>query len=114
MAVVNLIRTLPLKIDLANEIKLFKNEKADTGFNFEKNTKISTKIYFSSQLASDAKASEKGSYTSVTTDGKYLYIFNEIEGLLKIGTGYDYSMMGKVYAHQPEYRNKEKGSIVYV
>jgi hypothetical protein len=30
LAVINLIRTLPLNIDLANEIKLFKNEKADS------------------------------------------------------------------------------------
>jgi hypothetical protein len=32
---------------------------------------------------------------------------------MKVGTGYDYSMMGKVYKHQPEFRNKEKGSIAF-
>jgi hypothetical protein len=48
LAVINLIRTLPLNIDLANEIKLFKNEKAESGLSFEKNLRASTKIYFSS------------------------------------------------------------------
>jgi len=114
LAVVNLIRTLPLDLDLANEIKLFKNEKADSSINFEKILKASTKIFYSSQLASDAKPSDKGTYVSITTDGKYLYIFSEIEGLLKIGTGFDYTMMGKTYKHNPEYRNKDKGSIAYV
>ncbi len=50
LAVVNLIRTLPISIDLANEIKLFKDEKADSGFSFEKNVKAFTKIYFSTSL----------------------------------------------------------------
>lgn len=65
-------------------------------------------------MASDAKPSDKGTYVNFTTDGKFLYIFSEIEGLLKVGTGYDYTMMGKVYKHNSEFRNKEKGSIVYV
>ncbi len=33
---------------------------------------------------------------------------------MKIGTGFDYTMMGKVYKQQKEFRNKEKGSIAYV
>ena len=59
LAVVNLIRTLPLNLDLANEIKLFKNEKADSTLNFEKNLRSSSKVYFQSVLASDAKPSDK-------------------------------------------------------
>lgn len=36
LSVVNLLRKHDLQIDLGNEIKLFKNEKADTNFAFEK------------------------------------------------------------------------------
>jgi len=51
---------------------------------------------------------------SVTTDGKYLYIHSEVEGLLKIGTGFQYTMLGKVYKHNKEYRLKERGSVAYI
>lgn len=62
----------------------------------------------------DAKASEKSPYVSVTTDSKYLYIHSEIEGLLKVGTGYGYTMFGKVYKHDKEYRLKERGSLAFI
>ncbi len=56
LAVVNLLRTQPITIDLANEIKLLKNEKADSTLKFEKFVKVSSKIYFSSSISSDTKA----------------------------------------------------------
>jgi hypothetical protein len=100
---------------LGNEIKLFKNEKSNTDFDFEKKLKNHGKIFFKTCLASDVKADpNKGPNIAVTTDGKFLYIHNELEGLLKIGTGYGNTMFGKVYKHFPSYRLKERSSLAYI
>jgi hypothetical protein len=71
-----------------------------------------SKIYYEPKAQKDEKS--KTNYVSITCDGRYLYIFSEVEGLLKIGTGYNYTMQGKKYNHNPEFHNKEKGTIVYV
>ena len=81
---------------------------------FEKKLKTSSKIFFESKLASGAKATAKSPFLSLTTDGKYIYLHSELEGLLKIGTGYNYTMLGKVYKHKKFYRLKEKSSLVFV
>lgn len=62
----------------------------------------------------DAKAGEKSGNITLTTDGTFIYLHSEIEGLLKIGTGYGYTMYGKVYAHDPEYRLKERGTLAFI
>jgi len=51
---------------------------------------------------------------SITTDSRFIYIHSELEGLLKIGSGYDYTMLGKVYAHVPNFRLKEKGTLAFI
>jgi len=85
--------------------------------------KSATKAFFKSAVKQGkeggagglaAASAEKSPHTSITTDGKFLYVHNEVEGLLKIGTGYQYTMFGKVYIHKPDYRIKERGSLVYI
>lgn len=76
--------------------------------------KAFTKVFFTSILKPDAKAGEKSPYVSITTDGNFLYLHSEIEGLLKIGTGFGYTMFGKVYIHKTEYRLKERGTLAFI
>lgn len=99
---------------MGNEIKLFKNEEATTEFDFEKKLKAYTKVFFNSCLKADAKATDKIPYISYTSDSKYLYLHSELEGLLKIGTGFEYTMLGKVYAHKPDFRIKERGTLAFI
>lgn len=75
---------------------MLKNEKPKSQFDFEKRLNTQSKIYFKSCLPSDAPAPEKSPNASITTDSKYIYLHSEIEGLMKIGTGYGYTMLGKV------------------
>lgn len=48
-----------------------------------------------------------------TTDGEYFYIHYKGLGLLKVGTGENESMLGKVYLHKSNYRVEEKCKILY-
>lgn len=93
---------------------MLKNEKPKTEFDFEKVLKTSTKVYFKSCLAADSAAPEKSPNVSITTDCKYVYLHSEVEGLMKIGTGFNYTMLGKVYAHKPDYRLKERSSLAFI
>ena len=65
-------------------------------------------------MKADAKAGEKIPNITFTTDGKFIYLHSELEGLLKIGTGFEYTMFGKVYIHLPEYRIKERGTLAFI
>ena len=112
LSVVALLRKYNLDVDLTRELKLLQLEKPNTQFNFEKKLKAYTKIFFTS-AAGDAQA-EKSPYVSMTTDGKYIYLHSELEGLMKIGTGFGYTMFGKVYKHLKDYRTKEKGTLAFV
>ena len=93
---------------------MLKNEKPKAEFDFEKKLKTSTKVYFKSAVASDAAAPEKSPNVTITTDSKYVYLHSENEGLMKIGTGLNYTMLGKVYVHKPEYRLKERASLAFI
>ena len=97
-------------------MKLLNKEKADSSFDFNKRFKASTKIFFNSVVKDTKEGAnpEKSPYTSFTTDGKFLYIHSEVEGLMKVGTGMQYTMFGKVYIHLPDYRIKERGSLTYI
>jgi hypothetical protein len=75
---------------------MLKNERPNSVLDFEKKLLTSSKVYFKSSLASDATAPEKSPNIAITTDSKYLYIHSEVEGLLKVGTGFNYTMLGKV------------------
>lgn len=93
---------------------MLKNEKPKTEFDFEKKLKTSTKVYFKSCVASDAAAPEKSPNVSMTNDSKYIYLHSEVEGLMKIGTGFNYTMLGKVYIHKPQFRLKERSSLAFI
>ena len=43
-----------------------------------------------------------------TTDGNFLYLHYKGIGLIKIGTGENEGMLGKVYSHKNFYRKDEK------
>ena len=101
-------------MELGNEIDLFRKAKPAMNFDFEKNIKANCKIFFKSSLGKDDKAPEKAPLMSVACDGKYLYLFSEIEGLLKVGSGFKYTMFGKVYKHNSEFHNKEKGTLAFI
>lgn len=49
-----------------------------------------------------------------TTDGEFLYIHCKGLGLMKIGTGENNKMLGKVYAHKNFYRQDEKCKLLYL
>lgn len=80
----------------------------------EGKVRSSTKIYYKSKVKSDFPVPEKPPYVSVATDGTYLFVHSELEGFFKIGTGFNYTCLGKVYKHLPEYRLKERSSLAYV
>ena len=103
-------------MELGNEIDLFRKAKPNMNFDFENNDclKGNCKVFFKSSLGKDDKAPEKAPLVSIACDGKYLYIFSEIEGLLKVGSGFKYTMFGKVYKHNNEFHNKEKGTLAFV
>jgi len=49
------------------------------------------KLFFESHADLFVESDEdkkKAPYVSITTDGRYLYIFSSVEGILKVGTGY--------------------------
>ena len=112
LSVVALLRKYNIEVDLTRELKLLKLERPNTKFDFEKKLKAHTKVFFTS-AAGDAQP-EKSPNVSMTTDGKYIYLHSEIEGLMKIGTGYGYTMFGKVYKHVKEYRLKERATLAFV
>lgn len=62
----------------------------------------------------DLKAGDKIPYVSITTDSRFIYIHSELEGLIKVGSGFDYTMFGKVYVHIPDFRLKEKGTLAFI
>ena len=101
-------------MELGNEIDLFRKAKPNMNFDFETNLKANCKMFFKSSLGKDDKAPEKVPLVSIACNGKYLYIFSEIEGLFKVGSGFKYTMFGKVYKHNPEFHNKEKGTLAYI
>lgn len=93
---------------------MLKNEKPKTELDFEKKLKTSTKVYFKSIIASDSVAPEKPPNVSITSDNKFIYLHSEVEGLMKIGTGFNYTMLGKVYIHKADYRLKDRSSLAFI
>ena len=75
---------------------MLKNERPNSLLDFEKKLLTSSKVHFKSSILADASAPEKSPNVAMTTDSKYLYIHSEVEGLLKVGTGFNYTMLGKV------------------
>ena len=51
---------------------------------------------------------------SLTTDGSFVYMFSSKGYITKIGSGYNNTMLGRVYKTKENYRVGEKGTIVFV
>eukprot|EP01017_Pseudomicrothorax_dubius_P009162 TRINITY_DN13068_c0_g1_i2.p1 TRINITY_DN13068_c0_g1~~TRINITY_DN13068_c0_g1_i2.p1 ORF type:complete len:708 (+),score=213.28 TRINITY_DN13068_c0_g1_i2:188-2311(+) len=114
LSVVNIQRRLNLTTDLSAEMRLLSEAKADSHLEFEGKIKAQTKVFFRSAVPADAKAGDKHTYLTLTSDGRYIYIHSEVEGLLKVGSGHGHTMLGKVYKHISDYRLKERGTLAYV
>ena len=98
--VINAVDKLPKKnIDFNYELNLFKNEFRKFGLGLPKsnNQKIESKIWNYNLKKEEDKSKSTKTFYSTTTDGKYLYFFSSTGVLLKIGTGYNKTMLGKVY-----------------
>ena len=112
-------------IDLNYELNLFKNEFRKFGLGEPKATNKSLESQIWNYTLKKAEV-EKGSgvndkkkekneeYYSVTNDGTYLYYFCSKGVLLKIGTGFNNTMLGKVYNKKENYRVGEKATIAFV
>ena len=122
--VISYLDKLPQKnIDLNYELNLFKNEFKKFGLGEPKatNKSLESQVWNYSiktdsedkNLAND-KSKDKDDYYSVTSDGTYLYYFCSKGFLLKIGTGFNNTMLGKVYNKKEKYRIGEKATIAFV
>ena len=115
--VINAVDKLPKKnIDFNYELNLFKNEFRKFGLGLPKsnNQKIESKIWNYSLKKEEDKSKSSKTFYSTTTDGKYLYFFSSTGVLLKIGTGYNKTMLGKVYLKKENYRTGERATLCYV
>ena len=123
--VISLLDKLPKKnIDLNYELNLIKNEFRKFGLGEPKsnNKSMESQVWnYSSKpdegeknISNNNKDKEKIDYYSITNDGTYLYYFSSKGVLLKIGTGFNNTMLGKVYNKKENYRHGEKGTIAYV
>jgi len=110
------------KIDFNYEINLFKNEfiKFSLSSPDKSNQKLISEvwnytIYTEKEKKPNPNLKEQNqTFYSSTCDGSYLYLFISKGYLLKIGTGYNNTMMGKVYLSKEDYRSGEKGTIAIV
>ena len=110
------------KIDFNYEINLFKNEfiKFSLSIPEKSNQKLISDIWNYTISTEKEKKSNQNSkeqnqiFYSSTCDGSYLYLFISKGYLMKIGTGYNNTMMGKVYLSKEDYRTGEKGTIAIV
>ena len=122
--VISCLDKLPQKnIDLNYELNLFKNEFKKFGLGEPKSTNkslesqiwnYSIKKDSEEKNPTNDKSKNKGDYYSLTSDGTYLYYFSSKGILLKIGTGFNNTMLGKVYNKKENYRVGEKATIAYV
>ena len=122
--VISYLDKLPQKnIDLNYELNLFKNEFRKFGLGEPKsnNKSMESQVWNYSMKREEAeknptndKNKEKIDYYSITNDGTYLYYFCSKGILLKIGTGFNNTMLGKVYNKKENYRVGEKATIAYV
>lgn len=112
LAVVSLLQQQHLSLDLGTEVNLLKSESPEGSIMFNKLSL--TKLFFSSAINPKDPVPERNYSIGFTTDGKYIYLHSEAEGLMKIGTGFSYTMLGKVYIHKKNYRLKERASLCFI
>ncbi len=82
------------------------------------NLKISTKLWNFNRKQKEDDKDEKDEkdnvHISISTNGAYLYYFTSQGTLAQIGTGYESTMLGKVYQIREGFFKGEKGSIAVV
>ena len=110
---------LPQKnIDFNYELNLFKNEFRKFGLAVpNSNNKRLDSIVWNYTIKKEEekdKNKQKKIFHSTTTDGTYLYYFSSKGILLKLGTGYNNTMLGKIYNKKENYRSGEKATLAYV
>ncbi len=109
-------------IDLNNEINIFKNEfiKLSLSHPSTENVICKSKLWNFKNMqkkkkdGSSAEEVKSESHLSITSDGSFLYIFSSVGYLLKVGTGYNNTMLGNVYIQKENFRTGEKGTIVLI
>lgn len=106
-------------IDLNYEFNLFKNEfiKLSLSYPTEINKKVKSKLWgfkLSSSKKKEGEEAAKSDHVSMTNDGNYIYLFSSCGFLTKLGSGYNNTMLGKVYQLKENYRLGEKGTLAYV
>jgi alpha-tubulin suppressor-like RCC1 family protein len=105
-------------VDLNYEINLFKNEfiKLSLSVPSTENVKVNSKLWgFKYQpKKKEGEEIKSDSTFSITNDSSYTYIFSSQGYLAKIGTGYNNTMLGKIYQFKENYRVGERGTIALV
>ena len=112
---------LPKKnIDFNYELNIFKNEfrKFGLGAPNSNNQRLDSIVWNYTLKKEEEKEKDKNKqkkiFYTTTTDGRYLYYFSSKGTLFKIGTGFNNTMLGKVYNKKENYRTGEKATIAYV
>lgn len=113
----NLIEKYQFEFDISEEIGRINFDIEETALNpkfFEEIEKVKSDgilFYLQNLIASDKVMKKNFGFAC---DGEYFYIHYKGLGLLKIGTGENESMLGKVYLHKSYYRVEEKCKLLYL
>ena len=113
---INLIEKHKFDFDISEEIGRINFDIEETALNpkfFEEIEKIKSDgiLFYLQHLVASDKVMRKN--FGFTTDGEYFYIHYKTIGLLKIGTGENETMLGKVYLHKSNYRVEEKCKLLF-
>ena len=115
---VDLYKYIDEYVDINYELNLFKNEfiKLSLSYASNENIKVKSKLWNHKMTSIKKKEGEdaKVEHISVTNDGSYLYLLSGSGYITKIGSGYNNTMLGKIYATKENYRIGEKGTIACV
>jgi len=107
-------------VDLNTEINIFKNEFIKLSLSHPTSTNVICKsklwnFKISQKKKKDAPEEIKlDAHLSLTSDGSFLYIYSSAGYLIKVGSGYNNTMLGNVYACRENFRVGEKGTIVLI
>jgi hypothetical protein len=106
-------------VDLNYEINLFKNEfiKLSLSVPSDENVKVNSKLWgfkFQQKKKEGEEIKTDSNTFSVTNDSSYIYVYSSQGYLAKIGTGYNNTMLGKIYLFKENYRVGERATIVLV
>lgn len=114
---INLVEKHKFEFDISEEIDRISFDIEETALNpklFQEIEKIKSDgiMFYLQNILPPEKSMRKN--FGYTTDGNYFYIHYKGQGLLKIGTGENDKMIGKVYTHKVNYRKDEKCKLLYL